>query len=369
MSATITDDTVPVANPRAVPLVAGRTGDIPVLEFGSRTLHIVNPTAAALLLSCDGAATVHQIAAQLAVEFELEPAGIVDDVVRGLDSLRIAGLVGTSDEVEEGAVPGPPVIVRDDGRRSPDVVPCTCGTGIEDMPWRPTLSVAMGDVWVGLRVNDAAAEVAARDALAPVVGAAPAADPDAPPKLSLALVDDELSGVRPPARSGLFEDQQWLVMSPDHAWLLRWLTRRVEGWRSIGRTEVRLGALGVVGTQGMSLVPWTRGGDSYYVTNAAINDVEVAPAPVFVDTATSTASPGPGEEPVPLVGVVALGTETRRLDPDDALLPLLSMVDVRPGDDLEAVADGLDAFAHAVPVVEAAPSDAATVATALVRRR
>src|SRR5262249_14091127 len=128
-------------------------------------------------------------------------------------------------------------------------------------------------------------------------------------------------------------------------------------------------ALGVVGPHGMSLVPWTRGGDSYYVTHAASNDVEVAPAPVFVDTATATARPGPGQEPVPVTGVVVLGDKTDRFDPDEALRPLLPMVDVRPGDDLEAVADGLDSLAHRVPVVEAAPADAATVATALVRRR
>jgi hypothetical protein len=368
MTSDMTRDTTPIANPNAVPLLVEREGEIPLLDFGARTLHRLNPTAAALLLSCDGHTTVDAIATQLAAAFDVGASTIVGDVERGLASLQSVGLVRRASDPDFPAPAVPPVVDGPSSGRYPAVVPCSCGTGIEAMPWAPTFSVAVGDIRVGVRANDGRTDERARAALAAVTDEPIRDDPDAPPKLSLALGDG--AATAPVVRTGLFEDQQWLAMSPDDDWLLRWLVQRVAGWRALGADEVRLGALALVGPQGAALLPYTRGGDNQYVTQSANGDLELHLAPVFVDTKTgSLRSRSRSGTATPVVVVLAMGAATKRLDRDDALVPLLSMADVRPGDDLDAVADGLDRLARTVPTIEAAPTDIAAVAAALVRRR
>jgi hypothetical protein len=304
----------------------------------------------------------------------MEADGIVADVIAGLASLHDVGLVRDAAEAPFLPPTSAP-IVEVGGARYPDVVPCTCGTGIEDMAWEPTLSGAVGDLRIGIRTSSPHADDIVHGLLAPVLDGPLAPDPDAPPKYSIRLVEDEMSGVRPPVISGLFEDQQWMVMSPDHDLLGRWLQHRIAGWRPLAPTEVRLATLGIVGPAGVALVLWSRGGEAAHLRDAADRGLDVALAPVVIDTRPDGGGGpiiGPGgitAAGAPVLGMVVMGSATSRVEGDRALFPLLIGADVRPGDDVEAYADGLDQLARSVPVVEAAPDDISSVAAALVRRR
>jgi hypothetical protein len=81
---------VPRPNLSMVPLDAS----LGIYDELGRVLLVLNPTAAAILEACDGAASFSQILGDVAQQHAVDPGSIRDDVWQTLHKLASMGLVG-----------------------------------------------------------------------------------------------------------------------------------------------------------------------------------------------------------------------------------------------------------------------------------
>lgn len=86
----ITTDTLPRRRDDVTVSIAD---DRTVLHAADGSTHVLNPTAHALWVLCDGATSPTEIAAAVCEVFDVDPRDAVADVLRALDTLVADGLV------------------------------------------------------------------------------------------------------------------------------------------------------------------------------------------------------------------------------------------------------------------------------------
>jgi len=353
-----TPEMVPIPGPDIVPLLRAQDDQVLLVDAVRRSVHTVNTTGGMIWAQCDGTQTVTAIIAALAQMFTIAPETIAADVTRSITDLRNFGLVRTDGDPPFPSLPAVELRPGPDGSRYVIPSPCSCGIDLEALAWAGSFAVASGPVRMGIRYNTDMAGALARDAVREHI----IDDPDAPITYTLVLLGDEPSDERL-TRSALYEGRRYQVGPEDHDGLLIQLRQRVESWRPLCTSEIRLSAIGIDGPEGVALVPAFYGIDSQLIEQAHKTEGRFVASPVFVDATTVTV------DGRPLRGIVWPEAETRRLDADEALRRLVTVAELRGDDDLEDAVDALDALAGKVNAIVTPADQAADVARALVRPR
>jgi hypothetical protein len=233
------------------------------------------------------------------------------------------------------------------------------------------VAVAAGDKVLGVRADGEATAARIRARFADRV----VTDPEVPANWSVVLLADESVPQGNHTRSGLYEGHVWITGELDHEAILDLVDRRLGQYQPAGTDRVALSATAMVGDRGAVLVPWQgRHPDQATREVAATHGWSVLAAPVVVDlsdpAAPAVIDDDAPDGAVPLVGTVGWGTETARLDTDDAVVALIGLAHgLREADDPDDLLQRLADATGPLTVVATTPDKQADVAAALVRAR
>lgn len=330
-----------------------------LIDVGQRITHTVNSTGGMIWAQCDGHLSVDEVIATLADMYSTDPSEITGDVTQTISEFRQRGLLRA-----EGDPPFPSLqtLGLEPGPDSTSYVvptPCGCGTDLGALEWPGQFAVQVGPVRMGIRYDSDATGGRVRELLAHRI----VDDGGAPVTYTVVLLSDGQEPPVPTLRSGLYEGRRFQLSPNDHDGILTMLSRRVEAWAPLNPTEVRLSATGVDGPSGTVLAPAGQGLDEKLADLGASAGYELLAPPIVIDTAHRTT------QGRPVVGMVWPGPETERVDPDDALIRLVGLADLRPGDDVELFVDGLDRLATTVTTLRTGVDQVPDVARALIRSR
>jgi hypothetical protein len=337
-------------------------------------VHVLDPVATLVWRSCDGGASVDEIAADLAEGFGAAPATVRRDVIDAVAELARLDLL--LPEADDGTLRDDRVVLLADP-------PGSCASCAE-RPWTFRSAYRVGERIAVVGTNSARADAILRVALGAHVVPVPPAARTEPPFYALDVHDLQPDGG--PQRLHLLQRAERVIARSRRAdRVVRALVAHLASYGALPSGLAPVDGL-VVGRDGRAMIlappadpvrlghALARHGVRVAAAPVAlvapdVTEVVVGPAGLLVDDAPigALAEPGSEREPEPLpwgrYELVAIGVPASA-SPSSALLALGPEV----GDhrDHDRTLDALVALLDAVPVVDASDSaDAAAIATRL----